>query len=759
MRTDNRNPWAGLASYQDPETSEQKLKFCGRDDDSFDVAKLIMGNVFVTLYGKSGIGKTSLLNAGVFPELREESFTPLSLRPGMRDEVHPQSYQTMIIETIERLVKRMETVDVVAEQTDQKSVDFLWNFFARHRFYDKNGNQTSPVVVFDQFEEVFRNNRKEGETLLRQIDYINDKDHSLDKCEVDGRLYRYEQNFRFVVSIREDDLYRLEDSIDNCYLPALKRCRYRLRSLSEEGARDAILIPGEGLFKKEEQEGIVNTIIQIARNKDDQSISTNLLSLVCSRIFVDFQKSGAEHISPAIVETFIKGNPFERFYNEATRGFSNREKSYIEDHLVDSSGRRNSIPESDFLLHVKNGAKLLEGNSRILQRINTSSNSGNSRIELIHDSFCNPLSDFKRKRELKRKIKGILFCIAIVIICSGVIAVFLSQKKQISESEKRLIQKNDSLEVMINKLGKEKTACLKLFVRSELLREMAECNCKKGYIYIVQTNTGRIKVYDYINKDVPEQKMDNFKNEKCAMFYSPTFLALLATDKIDTSYVLKTGNGVYNDIKDHNWRRGGYGDINLARALEVSSEVAFTMAIEKAFPQNRMDYENVITKYLAGSPDDPIGLLTFYNAIANNGCMVKIIDNSDSVVVIDKMIAPRKHIQTLQQVLYHTVHQGLLRKAGVSYMKVTANGRRFLINDSTYRMELCGYFPAEKPEYTIMVVLEKEGLPASAGGMCGIIMRNVVDCVSSIFFDLQYKNENGNLQKFYPDDFWESVYK
>jgi hypothetical protein len=58
-----------------------------------------------------------------------------------------------------------------------------------------------------------------------------------------------------------------------------------------------------------------------------------------------------------------------------------------------------------------------------------------------------------------------------------------------------------------------------------------------------------------------------------------------------------------------------------------------------------------------------------------------------------------------------------------------------------------------------MVVLEKEGLPASAGGMCGIIMRNVVDCVSSIFFDLQYKNENGNLQKFYPDDFWESVYK
>ena len=64
------NPWAGLASYEDPQNAEYDLKFCGRDDDSYDVARLIMGNVFVTLYGKSGIGKTSLLNAGVFPELR-----------------------------------------------------------------------------------------------------------------------------------------------------------------------------------------------------------------------------------------------------------------------------------------------------------------------------------------------------------------------------------------------------------------------------------------------------------------------------------------------------------------------------------------------------------------------------------------------------------------------------------------------------------------------------------------------------------------
>lgn len=432
---DSQNPWAGLASYEDPETAERKLKFCGRDDDSYDVTKLIMGNIFVTLYGKSGIGKTSLLNAGVFPELREENYTPLSLRIGMRDG--RTSYQSIIIDAIKRSISRIETINVIEEQTDENAVDYLWNYFARHRFYDKYDEPTSPVVVFDQFEEVFRTNREEAETLLRQLDYINDKDHTLDNCTVDGQTYRYETNFRFVVSIREDDLYRLEDSIDNCYLPALKRCRYRLRSLSEQGARDVILIPGKGLFRDEEREQIVQTITNIARNKEDQSISTNLLSLICNRIFVDFQRrQDLTHINQTLVDGFIKGNPFERFYNEATRGFSNREKNYIEDHFVDSTGRRNSLPESDFLLHVKDGSRLLEGNTRILQRISTSSDGSSFRVELIHDSFCEPLADLKEKRERRNRLKWFASAAAIFMLLFGIIGAisYLYFRNQTHES-------------------------------------------------------------------------------------------------------------------------------------------------------------------------------------------------------------------------------------------------------------------------------------------------------------------------------------
>lgn len=416
-----------------------------------------MCNVFVTLYGKSGIGKTSLLNAGVFPELRREQYIPISIRLGIREEEHPQSYQTMIIEAIERKVNSIETINVIKEQTDLQSVDYLWNYFARHRFYDKDNEITTPVIVFDQFEEVFRGHREEAETLLRQLDFLNDKDHTLDSCKVNGLFYHYEQNFRFVVSIREDDLYRLEDSIDNCYLPALKRCRFRLRSLSEEGARDVILIPGGGLFDAIEKDSIVKAINSKSLN-DDGSISTNIISLLCSRIYVDFMRTGANVITTSLVENFIKGNPFEQFYNEATQGFSNKEKNYIETHLVDSNSRRNTIPESDFLLHVKNGVKLLEGKNRILQRVSTSSDGKCNRIELIHDSFCEPLSVLKKKREQRRRLMTYSVSVAIVLICLCVSALIISQRDTISQNEKNLEIKNaelKSINIQLERKNKE----------------------------------------------------------------------------------------------------------------------------------------------------------------------------------------------------------------------------------------------------------------------------------------------------------------
>lgn len=433
------NPWAGLASYQDPEYCNQKLKFCGRDDESYDVAQLITNNIFITLYGKSGIGKTSLINAGVFPRLRTKRYMPISIRLLM--DARDISFQQCILNQLNQAIASngcLNNINVVPLVDNEQQPEFLWSFFARSQFLDNNGRIIFPVIVFDQFEEVFRERREEAEILLQQIAYLMDESHALSNRMVDGVRYKYDFNFRFVVSIREDDLYRLEDSIDNNYLFEMKRCRYRLRSLSEQGAREAIFLPGSNFFNPEEVNTIIPTIINIARNKEDRSISTNILSLVCSRIFVEFSRTNDQYIRPSLVESFIKGDPFEKFYNEATQGFSNKEKAFIEDNFVDSSGRRNSVSENDFLKHVKNGTLLLDGNRKILQRISTSSDGSTYRIELIHDSFCAPLATLKQKRERRQRFIWTSSLIAIVLLCIGVTVWIWYQSNLIDSTEKSL---------------------------------------------------------------------------------------------------------------------------------------------------------------------------------------------------------------------------------------------------------------------------------------------------------------------------------
>lgn len=441
------NPWPGLSSYKDPNNCRVKLKFCGRDSDAYDVWRLIDDNLFVTLYGKSGIGKTSLLNAGVFPFLRKEQYIPLSLRLGICEE--DLMFQDFITQTIERVITEaggwIEIINVVEEQNDKNAIDYLWCWFARRVFYNKDKLMVFPVVVLDQFEELFHNKklRLSVDVLMAQLNYIIDESHALSDCIVNGREYYYDFNFRFVVSIREDDLYSLEDCIDNNYFPALKCCRYRLRSLTDKGAEDVIRIPGEGLFSGVDKDKIIKNIIDKSRNVDG-SISTNIISLLCNRIYTEFVRSNADYISLSLVDEFIKGNPFECFYKEATRGLSNRERMYIEEHLVDSDGRRNSVSEGDFLLKIKNGEKLLKGETRILQRLSTSSSGDICRIELIHDSFCSTLRRLNEKRKKRKRILEVvlIFFVSFILLVS---AILLFQNTRLEAARNEIIEMNKRL--------------------------------------------------------------------------------------------------------------------------------------------------------------------------------------------------------------------------------------------------------------------------------------------------------------------------
>ncbi len=266
---------------------------------------------------------------------------------------------------------------------------------------------------------------------------------------------------------------------------------------------------------------------------------------------------------------------------------------------------------------------------------------------------------------------------------------------------------------------------------------MKEDNCDKAIIYIVETETGRLVGQSSLekrgNQYVPFT--DTFNRENDFIHGVATYLAVQWTGNITSDTMIDTSCGVYEDrngklVKDHNWRRGGYGEISLEFALTHRSEVGLTKAIEQAYGNDRNRYEDQVSFYLNEQPDNLMGMLTFYNAIANGGKMVKICDPKEtSVTVIHEQICYPEYIEPVQRAMERCVSDGIYKKAGNEYTNVAACGRTLRIDDTRYRLELCGYFPAEKPKYTVMVVMEKDGLPASAGGMCGPVMSEIADAL------------------------------
>ncbi|KAB7430321.1 penicillin-binding protein, partial [Bifidobacterium longum] len=123
----------------------------------------------------------------------------------------------------------------------------------------------------------------------------------------------------------------------------------------------------------------------------------------------------------------------------------------------------------------------------------------------------------------------------------------------------------------------------------------------------------------------------------------------------------------------------------------------------------------------------PIQTLTFYNAIANNGKMVQPQLYKDSTVVINPQIASKSNIDSLRRALAYNITDGLGKPAYSDKVKIAGMQGTAQLEDDSYVVEFCGYFPAENPQYTIIVSINKMGLPASGSLMAGDVFRPIVD--------------------------------
>lgn len=307
-------------------------------------------------------------------------------------------------------------------------------------------------------------------------------------------------------------------------------------------------------------------------------------------------------------------------------------------------------------------------------------------------------------------------------------------------------------------------------------------NCLQGQVVVMEVETGEILAMagQERNYEGKFQPCNNFayQQELGSLMKTSSLLALLEVG-VDTGYVVHTGTGVMPIgeeeylMKDHNWHRGGYGDINLSRALEVSSNIGISFPVVKFFKGHENDFFDLLNKMSYGQPDNiegieglkpssysspkdsdwvnwkigwsaigyermiaPIQMLTFYNAIANGGKMVKPTLKTGEIEIINPQIASKDNIKVMQEVLDHVVSQGLGRKAGTPLLRVagktgTSQIAEYEFGEETYvdeyQVAFCGYFPADHPKFSMIVSINKLGLPASGGGMAGTLFHDIVE--------------------------------
>ena len=314
---------------------------------------------------------------------------------------------------------------------------------------------------------------------------------------------------------------------------------------------------------------------------------------------------------------------------------------------------------------------------------------------------------------------------------------------------------------------------LQVKVTSILENKLSELNALSGQTIIMEVQTGHIKAMVGLEStdSANYQPCENFSQAyESALIHPISILAALETGKVKLADTVDVGNGSYSiqdrELKDHNWHRGGYGEISIKQGLASSSNIAVYKTMEKAFGNNAQAYFNLLNNMSYGKPDSiagianlkpayfvtpkdsgwsdtafawfcigynqtitPIQMLTFYNAIANSGKMVQPQLYKDSTTVINPQIVSQANIDSLKQALEYVVTDGLGQPTKSDKIQIAGETGTVQLENGNYIVEFCGYFPANAPQYSIIVYIVKDGLPASGGLMAGDVFKQITEYI------------------------------
>src|SRR5580700_1293086 len=434
MMTQVLHRYPGAQPFRDDEFSRRT--FFGREPASIALTDQILANRLVVVYAKSGLGKTSLLNAGAAPRLREAANLPLFVRVNdiERGPLHS------VFEGVRAEAERQQ-VEYVPGDTSS-----LWSFFKTVEFW-RNDLLLTPVLILDQFEELFTLQSQEArEGFLSELGYLIRGVAPPSQLKIESTASEAPPSIRVVLSLREDFLGLLEEASD--HIPQILDHRYRLAPLTHEMASKAITGPAAiesgdistRAFRLEPE--VVTSILDYLtkstagpRAAAGQHVEPFHLQLICQRIerIAAFKQQAT---SGEIVISFkdlggdaALADTLESFYLDAIRSLPARYlrgavRVLCEQYLISPEGRRLSVEERELLRQLKLPRETL---SHLVDRrlLRTDRRSDSTYYELSHDALVQPVLASRRMQALVVGWSALVAGAIIILSSGGLIALFV----------------------------------------------------------------------------------------------------------------------------------------------------------------------------------------------------------------------------------------------------------------------------------------------------------------------------------------------
>ena len=336
---------------------------------------------------------------------------------------------------------------------------------------------------------------------------------------------------------------------------------------------------------------------------------------------------------------------------------------------------------------------------------------------------------------------------------------------------------------------------------NSLMRQLKKHRADWGCVVLMEVKTGQIKAIANLKRDTATNNYYESYNyaigrpvEPGSTFKLASLMVALEDKKVSLNDVYKTGNGeiVYKNKRMSDSHDGGFGDLTVKQILEHSSNVGVFKVILKAYesdPQKfidgiyKMGLQNKLglqikgegTPYIKNPKDKtwsgislpwmsigyemsltPLQMLTFYNAVANDGVMVKpmfvsSISRTGKTIkefeteVINPRIASPEVVKMAQQMLEGVVQEGTAKILKSSPYPVAGKTGTAQTNYSQrqnrrrYRASFAGYFPADNPRYSIIVVIDNpKGYVYYASQLTVPVFKDIADKIYAHDLEMQH---------------------